>query len=87
LTTALRILSFISENPVCYSQFWIGSLVIINSLLWQLPMQTVAASLYDEGAVTVIYAILVNCRFMLERSSNNYGKLITILVIIRHVYG
>ena len=40
-------------------------------------MQTVAATLYDEGAVIVIYAILVNCRFMLERSSNNYGKLIT----------
>ncbi|XP_004497651.1 protein virilizer homolog isoform X2 [Cicer arietinum] len=52
LTTALRILSFISENP------------------------TVAASLYDEGAVTVIYAILVNCRFMLERSSNNYDYLV-----------
>lgn len=44
-------------------------------------MQTVAASLYDEGAVTVIYAILVNCRFMLERSSNNYGKLVIILVL------
>lgn len=40
-------------------------------------MQTVAATLYDEGAVIVIYAILVNCRFMLERSSNNYGKFIT----------
>lgn len=50
-------------------------------------MQTVAASLYDEGAVTVIYAILVNCRFMLERSSNNYGKLIIILVIMGHIYG
>jgi hypothetical protein len=44
-------------------------------------MQAVAASLYDEGAVTVIYAILVNCRFMLERSSNSYGKSIIILVI------
>ncbi|RZC25775.1 protein virilizer homolog [Glycine soja] len=52
LTTALRILSFISENP------------------------TVAATLYDEGAVIVIYAILVNCRFMLERSSNNYDYLV-----------
>ncbi|RDX63447.1 hypothetical protein CR513_58123, partial [Mucuna pruriens] len=48
LTTALRILSFISENP------------------------TITATLYDEGAIIVIYAILVNCRFMLERSSNNY---------------
>ncbi|KAL2327346.1 hypothetical protein Fmac_020773 [Flemingia macrophylla] len=52
LTTALRILSFISENP------------------------TIAATLYDEGAVIVIYAILVNCRFMLERSSNNYDYLV-----------
>ncbi|KAK7355018.1 hypothetical protein VNO80_14263 [Phaseolus coccineus] len=52
LTTALRILSFISENP------------------------TVAATLYNEGAVIVIYAILVNCRFMLERSSNNYDYLV-----------
>ncbi|KAK7268102.1 hypothetical protein RIF29_20789 [Crotalaria pallida] len=52
LTTALRILSFISENS------------------------TVATTLYDEGAVIVIYAILVNCRFMLERSSNNYDYLV-----------
>lgn len=52
LTTSLRILSFISEDPA------------------------VAASLYDEGAVTVIYAILVNCRFMLERSSNSYDHLV-----------
>lgn len=49
-------------------------------------MQTIAATLYDEGAVIVIYAILVNCRFMLERSSNNYGKLITILVILGRLY-
>ncbi|KAL1369387.1 protein virilizer homolog isoform X1 [Arachis hypogaea] len=52
LTTALRILSSISENP------------------------TVAATLYDEGAVIVIFAILVNCRFMLERSSNSYDYLV-----------
>ncbi|KAK7392701.1 hypothetical protein VNO78_21145 [Psophocarpus tetragonolobus] len=52
LTTALRILSFISENT------------------------SVAATLYDEGAVIVIYAILVNCRLMLERSSNNYDYLV-----------
>lgn len=52
LKTALRNLSFISENP------------------------TVVASLYDEGVVTVIYAILVNCRFKLERSSNNYDYLV-----------
>ncbi|KAK4272667.1 hypothetical protein QN277_021186 [Acacia crassicarpa] len=52
LTTAFRILAFISENP------------------------TVAATLYDEGAIIVIYAVLVNCRFMLERSSNNYDYLV-----------
>lgn len=52
LTTALRILAFISENSA------------------------VAAALYEEGAVTVVYTILVNCRFMLERSSNNYDYLI-----------
>jgi len=42
-------------------------------------VQTVAAALYDEGAVTVVYAILVNCSFMFERSSNIYGKLLSIL--------
>ncbi|XP_043816325.1 protein virilizer homolog isoform X2 [Manihot esculenta] len=52
LTTAVRILAFISENS------------------------TVAAALYDEGAIIVIYAILVNCSFMLERSSNNYDYLV-----------
>ncbi|KAB1227153.1 hypothetical protein CJ030_MR1G027718 [Morella rubra] len=52
LTTAFRILAFISENS------------------------TVAAALYDEGAVAVIYAVLVSCRFMLERSSNSYDYLV-----------
>ncbi|OMO49780.1 Protein virilizer, partial [Corchorus capsularis] len=52
LTTAFRILSFISENPI------------------------VAASLYDEGAVAVIYVVLVNCSLMLERSSNSYDYLV-----------
>ncbi|XP_059462211.1 protein virilizer homolog isoform X3 [Corylus avellana] len=52
LTTAFRILAFISENS------------------------TVAAALYDEGAIAVIYAVLVSCRFMLERSSNNYDYLV-----------
>ncbi|KAL1211757.1 virilizer-like protein [Cardamine amara subsp. amara] len=37
---------------------------------------TVAAALYDEGAVTVVYAILVNCSFMFERSSNIYDYLV-----------
>lgn len=44
-------------------------------------MQTVAATLYDEGAIIVIYAVLVNCRFMLERSSNNYGEQIYLVII------
>ncbi|PON63125.1 Protein virilizer [Parasponia andersonii] len=52
LTTALRILAFISENS------------------------SVAAALYDEGAITVIYTLVVNCRFMLERSSNSYDYLV-----------
>ncbi|XP_030553813.1 protein virilizer homolog [Rhodamnia argentea] len=52
LTTAFRILAFISENS------------------------TVAATLYDEGAVTVVYTVLINCRFMLERSSNSYDYLV-----------
>ncbi|KAL3755539.1 hypothetical protein ACJRO7_002572 [Eucalyptus globulus] len=37
---------------------------------------TVAATLYDEGAVTVIYTVLINCRFILERSSNSYDYLV-----------
>ncbi|VVA15380.1 PREDICTED: embryo defective 2016 [Prunus dulcis] len=52
LTTAFRILAFISENS------------------------TVAATLYDEGVIAIIYAVLVNCRFMLERSSNSYDYLV-----------
>lgn len=36
----------------------------------------VAASLFDEGAMTVIYVILVNSRLLLERSSNNYDYLV-----------
>ncbi|XP_015900411.3 protein virilizer homolog isoform X2 [Ziziphus jujuba] len=36
----------------------------------------IAAALYDEGAITVIYTVLVNCRFMLERSSNSYDYLV-----------
>ncbi|GAV74125.1 LOW QUALITY PROTEIN: hypothetical protein CFOL_v3_17606, partial [Cephalotus follicularis] len=52
LTTAFRILAFISENS------------------------TVSCALYDEGAMTVIYVVLVNCRFMLERSSNNFDYLV-----------
>ncbi|KAK4482102.1 hypothetical protein RD792_011543 [Penstemon davidsonii] len=49
LTTAFRILAFISDNSV------------------------VAATLYDEGAVMVIHAVMINCKLMLERSSNTYA--------------
>lgn len=49
LTTAFRILAFISDNS------------------------DVTAALYDEGAVMVTHAVLINCRLMLERSSNIYA--------------
>ncbi|KAK3028735.1 hypothetical protein RJ639_037758, partial [Escallonia herrerae] len=58
LTTAFRILAFISENSVYFSLF------------------AVAAALYDEGAIIVIHAVLIDCRLMLERSSNNYDYLV-----------
>ncbi|XP_020597911.1 uncharacterized protein LOC110037579 [Phalaenopsis equestris] len=52
LTTAIRILSFISENS------------------------DVAAALFEEGAVTLIYVVLANCKCMLEQSSNTYDYLV-----------
>ncbi|KAM7500791.1 hypothetical protein LguiA_025205 [Lonicera macranthoides] len=52
LTTAFRILAFISDNSA------------------------VAAALYDEGAIMVIHAVLIDCKLMLERSSNNYDYLV-----------
>ncbi|KAJ8536636.1 hypothetical protein K7X08_035037 [Anisodus acutangulus] len=52
LTTAFRILAFISDNSA------------------------VTAALYDEGAVMVIHAVLINCRLVLERSSNIYDYLV-----------
>ncbi|XP_073107829.1 protein virilizer homolog isoform X2 [Elaeis guineensis] len=52
LTTAFRILAFISEDT------------------------PVSASLFEEGAVTLVYVVLVNCKFMLERLSNNYDYLV-----------
>lgn len=36
----------------------------------------VATGLYEEGAVTVLYVIIMNCAFMLERSSNTYDYLV-----------
>ncbi|PKA63718.1 hypothetical protein AXF42_Ash017002 [Apostasia shenzhenica] len=52
LTTAIRILLFISDNP------------------------DVAAFLFEEGAVTLIYVVLVNCKCMLENSSSTYDYLV-----------
>ncbi|KAJ6813815.1 uncharacterized protein M6B38_141565 [Iris pallida] len=52
LTSAIRILSFISENSA------------------------VAAALFEEGAVTLIYVVLSNCKCMLEQSSNTYDYLV-----------
>ncbi|XP_072967043.1 protein virilizer homolog isoform X2 [Typha angustifolia] len=37
---------------------------------------TVAASLFEEGAVTLVYVVLVNCKSMLERLSNSYDYLV-----------
>ncbi|ERN00963.1 uncharacterized protein LOC18429037 [Amborella trichopoda] len=36
----------------------------------------VAAALYEEGAVTVIYIVLINCRLMLGHSSSTYDYLV-----------
>lgn len=52
LTTAFRILAFISDHSAA------------------------AAALYDEGAVMVVHAVLINCKVMLERSSNTYDYLV-----------
>ncbi|KAL3536025.1 hypothetical protein ACH5RR_004486, partial [Cinchona calisaya] len=52
LTTAFRILAFISDNSA------------------------ISAVLYDEGAVMVIHAVLINCKVLLERSSNIYDFLV-----------
>lgn len=39
-----------------------------------LSMKAVASSLFEEGAITVIYIVLMNCKSMLERLSNSYGE-------------
>lgn len=52
LTTAFRILAFISDD------------------------KPVASSLFEEGAITVIYVVLMNCKSMLERLSNSYDYLV-----------
>jgi hypothetical protein len=52
LTTAFRILAFISDD------------------------KAVASSLFEEGALTVIYIVLMNCKSMLERLSNSYDYLV-----------
>ncbi|KAI3798273.1 hypothetical protein L1987_33544 [Smallanthus sonchifolius] len=35
--------------------------------------KVVSGSLYDEAAVMVIYAVILDCKLMLEESTNNYG--------------
>ncbi|KAL5218709.1 hypothetical protein ABZP36_019393 [Zizania latifolia] len=52
LTTAFRILSFISDD------------------------KAVTSSLFEEGAINVIYVVLMNCKSMLERLSNSYDYLV-----------
>nr|XP_043628219.1 protein virilizer homolog isoform X2 [Erigeron canadensis] len=36
----------------------------------------VAGALYDEGAVMIVHAVLLDCKLMLEKSSNNYDYLV-----------
>jgi hypothetical protein len=36
-------------------------------------LKAVASSLFEEGAINVIYVVLMNCKSMLERLSNSYG--------------
>uniref|UniRef100_A0A0E0KFJ8 Virilizer N-terminal domain-containing protein n=1 Tax=Oryza punctata TaxID=4537 RepID=A0A0E0KFJ8_ORYPU len=38
--------------------------------------QAVASSLFEEGAINVIYVVLMNCKSMLERLSNSYDYLV-----------
>lgn len=53
--------------------FYFQFIAWFESLISVLFLKAVAASLYEEGAVTLIYVVLVNCKIMLEQSSNNYG--------------
>lgn len=41
-----------------------------------------AISLYEEGAATLIYVVLVNCKLMLERSSKTYGKFANNFILV-----
>jgi len=43
-------------------------------LTFLLSAKAVASSLFEEGAITVIYIVLMNCKSMLERLSNSYGE-------------
>lgn len=43
-------------------------------------MKAVAASLFEEGAVTLVYVVLVSCKSMLERLSNSYGEVFYLLL-------
>ena len=43
-----------------------------------LSVKAVASYLFEEGAITVIYIVLMNCKSMLERLSNSYGEHLTL---------
>ncbi|CAH2054969.1 unnamed protein product [Thlaspi arvense] len=69
-----KVISEKSFEGVNLSDSSISQLTTALRILAQISdNSTVAAALFDEGAVTVVYAILVNCSFMFERSSNIYG--------------
>lgn len=46
----------------------------MTCLPFLLSVKAVASSLFEEGAITVIYIVLMNCKSMLERLSNSYGE-------------
>jgi hypothetical protein len=47
-----------------------------------LPVKAVASSLFEEGALTVIYIVLMNCKSMLERLSNSYGEHLMLYIFL-----
>jgi hypothetical protein len=42
-------------------------------------MKIVALSLFEEGAITVIYIVLMNCKSMPEHLSNSYSENLMVL--------
>lgn len=77
------ILVLILDNIVCYCFllfclviffFLDGEVFLFQCFKMLCFVQIVVVVLYDEGAVIVVYVILVNCSFMFERLFNIYGK-------------